>query len=100
MAGSFPRAATAIAILDMVYRLSVGVCSRVPQVCSAGVRRLTQTASPPWAGAETAPAVVELGRKLNVDLPICQVVLDMIEGRLDARAAVGQLLNRPMKDEI
>jgi glycerol-3-phosphate dehydrogenase (NAD(P)+) len=51
-------------------------------------------------GAETAPAVVELGRKLNVDLPICQVVLDMIEGRLDARAAVGQLLNRPMKDEI
>ena len=51
-------------------------------------------------GAETAPAVVDLGRKLNVDLPICQVVLDMIEGRLDARAAVGQLLNRPMKDEI
>ena len=51
-------------------------------------------------GAETAPAVVELGRKLNVDLPICQVVLEMIEGRLDARAAVGQLLNRPMKDEI
>jgi glycerol-3-phosphate dehydrogenase (NAD(P)+) len=51
-------------------------------------------------GAETAPAVVELGRKLNIDLPICQVVLDMIEGRLDARAAVGQLLNRPMKDEI
>ncbi len=51
-------------------------------------------------GAETAPAVVELGRKLNVDLPICQVVLDLIEGRLDARAAVGQLLNRPMKDEI
>jgi len=51
-------------------------------------------------GAETAPAVVELGRKLNVDLPICQVVLDLIEGRLNARAAVGQLLNRPMKDEI
>jgi len=51
-------------------------------------------------GAETAPAVVELGRKLNVDLPICQVVLDLIEGRLEARAAVGQLLNRPMKDEI
>jgi glycerol-3-phosphate dehydrogenase (NAD(P)+) len=50
-------------------------------------------------GAETAPAVVELGRKLNVDLPICSVVLDMIEGRIDARKAVGQLLNRPMKEE-
>ena len=51
-------------------------------------------------GAETAPAVVELGRKLNVDLPICGVVLAMIAGEIDARTAVGQLLNRPMKEEI
>lgn len=51
-------------------------------------------------GAETAPAVVELGRKLNVDLPICEVVLDMIEGRIDARKAVDRLLNRPMKEEV
>ena len=51
-------------------------------------------------GAETAPAVVELGRKLNVDLPICEVVLAMIEGRIDAREAVDRLLNRPMKEEI
>ena len=50
-------------------------------------------------GAETAPAVVEVGRRLGVDLPICEVVLDMIEGRLDARAAVDRLLNRPMKEE-
>lgn len=50
-------------------------------------------------GAETAPAVVELGRKLGIDLPICEVVLDMIEGRLEARAAVDRLLNRPMKEE-
>lgn len=50
-------------------------------------------------GAETAPAVVALAKKLNVDLPICEVVLDMIEGRLDARAAVDRLLNRPMKEE-
>ena len=27
------------------------------------------------------------------------VVLEMIEGRIDARTAVGQLLNRPMKEE-
>lgn len=51
-------------------------------------------------GAETAPAVVELGRKLGIDLPICEAVLEMIEGRLDAKAAVGRLLNRPMKDEV
>ncbi|MFZ4686485.1 MAG: NAD(P)H-dependent glycerol-3-phosphate dehydrogenase [Hyphomonadaceae bacterium] len=50
-------------------------------------------------GAETAPAVVEVGRRMGVDLPICEVVLDIIEGRLDAKAAVDQLLNRPMKEE-
>ncbi|MBK8839976.1 MAG: NAD(P)-dependent glycerol-3-phosphate dehydrogenase [Hyphomonadaceae bacterium] len=50
-------------------------------------------------GVETAPAVVELARKLKVDLPICEVVLNMIEGRLDARSAVDRLLNRPMKEE-
>jgi len=50
-------------------------------------------------GAETAPAVVELGRRLGVDLPICEVVLEMIEARLTAREAVDRLLNRPMKDE-
>ena len=51
-------------------------------------------------GVETAPAVVEAGRKVGVDLPICNVVLAMIEGRLSARLAVDELLNRPMKDEI
>jgi glycerol-3-phosphate dehydrogenase (NAD(P)+) len=50
-------------------------------------------------GAETAPAVVELARRLNVDLPICENVLDLVEGRLDARAAVGSLLSRPFRDE-
>lgn len=50
-------------------------------------------------GAETAPAVVDLAAKVGVDLPICNVVRDMIEGRLDARAAVDRLLNRPMKEE-
>lgn len=50
-------------------------------------------------GAETAPAVVELARKLGVDLPICKIALEMIEGRLDARAALDSLLNRPLKDE-
>jgi glycerol-3-phosphate dehydrogenase (NAD(P)+) len=50
-------------------------------------------------GVETAPAVVELARTLGVDLPICTTVLGMIEGRLDARAALDSLLNRPLKHE-
>jgi glycerol-3-phosphate dehydrogenase (NAD(P)+) len=50
-------------------------------------------------GVETAPAVVELARKLGVDMPICGTVLEMIEGRLDARAALDSLLNRPLRKE-
>ncbi len=50
-------------------------------------------------GVETAPAVVELARKLDVDLPICETVLGMIEGRLDAHSALAKLLNRPLKVE-
>ena len=50
-------------------------------------------------GVETAPAIVELGQRLNVDLPICNVVLGMIDGKLSAREAVDLLLNRPMKGE-
>ncbi len=50
-------------------------------------------------GAETAPALAALARKLEVDLPICDIVLEMIEGRLDARSALGALLNRPFKEE-
>lgn len=50
-------------------------------------------------GAETAPAIVALGGRLGVDLPICDVVLEMIEGRLDARSALDRLLNRPMREE-
>ncbi len=50
-------------------------------------------------GVETAPAIVELGKRLGVDLPICNVVHGMIDGRLSAREAVDLLLNRPMKGE-
>jgi glycerol-3-phosphate dehydrogenase (NAD(P)+) len=50
-------------------------------------------------GAQTAPAVVELAKKVGVDMPICEVVLAMVEGRMDARSALGALLNRPMKEE-
>jgi glycerol-3-phosphate dehydrogenase (NAD(P)+) len=50
-------------------------------------------------GAETAPAVVELAERLGVDLPICKTVLALIQGELDARSAVDQLLNRPLKQE-
>jgi len=50
-------------------------------------------------GATSAPAVVELAAKLGVAMPICETVLELIEGRLDSRAALDRLLNRPFKEE-
>jgi glycerol-3-phosphate dehydrogenase (NAD(P)+) len=50
-------------------------------------------------GAESAPAVVDLGRRLGVDLPICETVNALIDGRLDAKAALDRLLNRPFREE-
>ena len=50
-------------------------------------------------GAASAPAVVDLGRRLGVDLPICETVNALIDGQLDARAALDRLLNRPFREE-
>ena len=50
-------------------------------------------------GAASAPAVVDLGRRLGVDLPICETENALIDGQLDARAALDRLLNRPFREE-
>lgn len=50
-------------------------------------------------GAESAPAVVQLGKKLGVDMPICATIDDLIADRLDVRASVDRLLNRPLRKE-
>ena len=50
-------------------------------------------------GVESAPAVVELGCRLGVDLPICDTVNALIDGRLDVKAALDRLLNRPFREE-
>ena len=76
---------------NMSFGMELGRGESAPRIL-ASRRSVTE-------GAETAPAVVALAARLGVDLPICTVVLDMIEGRLDARAAVDRLLNRPLKEE-
>ncbi len=50
-------------------------------------------------GAETAPAVVALAQKLGVNLPICETVLALIEGRASLAEALDSLLNRPFGKE-
>ncbi|MDZ4760396.1 MAG: NAD(P)H-dependent glycerol-3-phosphate dehydrogenase [Alphaproteobacteria bacterium] len=50
-------------------------------------------------GAESAPAVVELARRLGVDMPICETVERMIDGRLALSEAIAELINRPFREE-
>lgn len=50
-------------------------------------------------GAATARALRQLAQDLDIDLPICTVVADLIDNRRDVSAALAALLSRPLKEE-
>ncbi|MFT3728846.1 MAG: NAD(P)H-dependent glycerol-3-phosphate dehydrogenase [Terricaulis sp.] len=50
-------------------------------------------------GMESAPAVVALARKYNVEMPICEAVADILEGKIGIDAAIVALLSRPFRAE-
>lgn len=50
-------------------------------------------------GMESAPAVVALARKHKVEMPICEAVADILEGRVGIDAAITALLSRPFRAE-
>lgn len=50
-------------------------------------------------GVESAPAVVELGKRFNVELPLCNAVAAVLSGRISVEEAVGGLMSRPLKSE-
>lgn len=50
-------------------------------------------------GAATAQAVRKMAQDMDIDLPICTVVADLIEGKTDVPAALNALLSRPLKEE-
>ncbi len=50
-------------------------------------------------GVESAPAVVDLGHKLNVDLPLCNAVAAVLSGRIDVSTTIDMLMSRPLKVE-
>jgi glycerol-3-phosphate dehydrogenase (NAD(P)+) len=50
-------------------------------------------------GAESAPAVVALARKLDVEAPICEAVAAVLAGTRDLDEAIGGLLARPLRSE-
>ena len=50
-------------------------------------------------GVQSAPAVVDLGRKHKVELPICEAVNAVLTGDMDVARAIEALLSRPLKSE-
>ena len=50
-------------------------------------------------GAATARAVAKLAQTQGIDMPITDVVVGLIDGRIDMETALGMLLSRPLKEE-
>ncbi|MEJ6404318.1 NAD(P)H-dependent glycerol-3-phosphate dehydrogenase [Yoonia sp. 2307UL14-13] len=50
-------------------------------------------------GAATARAVRQLAKEMDIDLPICTVVADLIEDKTDVASALNALLSRPLREE-
>lgn len=51
-------------------------------------------------GAATAPALLELAKRYDVDMPICEAVADILSGEADIQQAMTTLLSRPYKEEF
>ena len=50
-------------------------------------------------GVYTAAAVVRVAAEKGIDMPICQAVHAIVEGRLGIDAAIEALLSRPQRAE-
>lgn len=50
-------------------------------------------------GVHTAAILAKWAKELNIDMPICQTVADIVAGELDVDNAIINLLNRPLKHE-
>lgn len=50
-------------------------------------------------GAASAPAVLQLARRAGVEMPICEAVADVLDGRASVAHAILALLARPLRGE-
>jgi glycerol-3-phosphate dehydrogenase (NAD(P)+) len=51
-------------------------------------------------GAATAPALMQLANKFEVEMPICQAVATILSGQIAVSDAINSLLSRPFKGEL
>lgn len=50
-------------------------------------------------GKYTARALCKLAYSQDIDMPVCRAIADLVEGQLDTRTAMAQLMTRPLKEE-
>ena len=50
-------------------------------------------------GLASAPAVLDLARRLGVEVPICEAVAEVVGGEIGVEAAIERLLARPLRLE-
>ncbi|HEX4410372.1 MAG TPA: NAD(P)H-dependent glycerol-3-phosphate dehydrogenase [Xanthobacteraceae bacterium] len=50
-------------------------------------------------GVFTAPVLLEMARERSVDMPICEAVAALLDGKVSVDAAIDSLLTRPLKSE-
>ena len=50
-------------------------------------------------GVASAPAIIKLAQKYNVDMPICEAVQTILSGQENVRTAMQKLLSRAYKTE-
>ncbi|HEY4250091.1 MAG TPA: NAD(P)H-dependent glycerol-3-phosphate dehydrogenase [Roseomonas sp.] len=50
-------------------------------------------------GVATAPALVARAHAAKVELPVCEAVADLLEGRLTMPEAIARLMSRPLRHE-
>lgn len=63
------------------------------------VQELVATGQPLAEGADTAPALVARAKRHNIELPIAEVVADILAGKLQLADAIPRLMSRPLKTE-
>lgn len=76
---------------NMSLGLALGQGQTVEQAL-AGKRSVAE-------GYESAPAVRELGRRLGVEMPICEGVAALLNGETSVEELIDNLLSRPLKAE-
>ena len=50
-------------------------------------------------GAATARALRTVAQQRGLDLPLCGTIADLVDGQIDMKGAMNQLLARPLKEE-